>query len=151
MIKGSRPNQRGKALETFISNLLDESYQRVSAEEFFAHKSINQQPIYASQVVTGKNIYGKDRRVDFIVFHPRKWPKCLVIQCKWQSSSGSVEEKFPFEVECIRHGEHQTIIVLDGGGYSAGAKNWLLGQRGGKLEDVCDQGEFARLQSSERI
>lgn len=53
----------------------------------------------------------------------RVWPDGLVIQCKWQASSGSVEEKYPFEVLNIQKDEYPTIIVLDGGGYSKGSEN----------------------------
>ncbi len=46
----------------------------------------------------------------------RQWSKCLVIQCKWQVSTGSVEENYPFQVLSIQLNEFDTIIVLDGGG-----------------------------------
>ena len=63
-----------------------------------------EQPIYTKQCEVGRDIYGKNRRVDFLLYHPRKWPQSLVIQCKWQASSGSVEEKYPFEVLSIQQG-----------------------------------------------
>ena len=69
-----------------------------------------------------------------------------VIQCKWQASSGSVDEKYPYELACINHLSVPTIIVLDGGGYKPGAKEWLLGQVGsGNLRHVFDMGQFARF------
>ena len=138
-------------LESNIAEALEEDYQRVSALRFFACRCL-EQPIFAEQVVTGRNIYAKERRVDFILYHPRKWQESLVIQCKWQASSGSVDEKFPFEVECIAHDSFPAIVVLDGGGYSDGAKNWLLAQRGKRhLIDVLDQGGFMRWQTQGRI
>ncbi len=106
------------------------------------------QAVYARQVEVGRDIYGKVRRVDFLLFHPYRHPNGLVIQCKWQASSGSVEEKYPFEVLSIQQGEFDAIIVLDGGGYSQGAEAWLRGQAGrNRLKHVFSQGEFQRYAS----
>lgn len=53
--------------------------------------------------------------------------KKIRIECKWQQSPGSVDEKLPYlylnAVE--KYPEQDIIILLDGGGYKAGAKAWL--------------------------
>ena len=148
---GGRANRRGRILERYVRELLDEEYERVSAARFFAMRSLHQ-PIFAEQVETGVSIYGKRRLADFVLYHPHRWPNCLVIQCKWQTSSGSVDEKYPYEVENIAHAGIPTIIVLDGGGYSEGARQWLLAQRGKRnLVDVCSQGDISRMQAQGRI
>ena len=147
MPSGTRANRRGQGLEQSVRHLLSEDYQPVSSKRFFALCDL-EQPIFAEQVYIGEDVYGKRRRVDFILFHPRKWPKCLVIQCKWQASSGSVEEKYPFEVLSIQLNAYPTIVVLDGGGYSAGARLWLKGQAGkNRLRHVYDLGEISRFHS----
>lgn len=150
---GARANKRGAALEKYVKDLLIEDYREVPASEFFATRTKTpEQPIFAAEVVVGTSIYAKQRKVDFVIYHPNRWPDCLVIQCKWQTSAGSVEEKYPFEVECIARGDYETIIVLDGGGYSLGAKQWLMEQCGRrKLVDVCSMGEISRLQARSRI
>jgi len=138
-------------LEQSVAEVLDEDYERTSPSRFF-HLRCLRQPIFSQQVFTGQNIYGKDRRIDLILYEPHKWPDCLVIQCKWQSSSGSVDEKFPFEVECIAEDAFPTIIILDGGGYSDGAKDWLMRQRGKRnLIEVLDLGGLMRWQADGRI
>ena len=148
---GGRANRRGRILERYVRELLSEEYERVTANRFFAMRSLNQ-PIFAEQVDTGTSIYNKKRVVDFALYHPHRWPECLVIQCKWQTSSGSVDEKYPYEVENIAHAGFPTIIVLDGGGYSDGARQWLLAQRGKRnLVDVCSQGDISRMQAQGRI
>ena len=126
----------------------DLGYERISpAYLIFAMRDM-QQPIYAQQVEIGRDIYGKNRRVDILLFNPHKHPNGLVIQCKWQASSGSVEEKYPYEVLSIAQGEFDTIIVLDGGGYTAGAEQWLRSQAGqNRLRHVFNQGEFQRFAS----
>ena len=151
MVRGARANQRGRTLENAINDLLSEEYEQVSPARFFALRSLRQ-PVFAEQCPIGRDIYGKQRRVDFILYHPQRWVKCLVIQCKWQASSGSVDGKFPFEVLSIQLNEFDTIIVLDGGGYSKGAEQWLRGQAGkNKLRHVLNLGEINKFQSSGRL
>ncbi len=151
MVRGARANRRGRILEKFVIDLLDEEYQKVTSDRFFALRGLRQ-PIFAEQCHIGRDIYGKTRRVDFILYHPHRWPDSLVIQCKWQASHGSVEEKYPFEVLSIQMNEFSTIIVLDGGGYTQGAKQWLAGQAGkNKLIHVMDQGEIHRFYSQGRL
>ncbi len=76
-------------------------YEPVTRRLFFPLREM-EQSIYARQVKAGKDIYGKRRFVDLMLYHPWLWPHCMVIQCKWQASPGSVEQKFPFEVLSIQ-------------------------------------------------
>ena len=106
MSSGARANRTGIRQEDYIRDWLNDlEYIEVSQGNFFNLRCL-QQPIYASQCTVGKNIYGKNRRVDFILYHPQRWRDCLVIQSKWQASSGSVEEKLAFEVLSIEINEH---------------------------------------------
>lgn len=144
---GRQANKTGNSLERFVAFILDDKgYQRISpAREFFAFVS-SKQPIYATQCIAGKDYYNRNWRVDFIVYHPEKWPNCLVIECKWQAISGTVEQKYPFVVQSIKKNIYPAIVILDGGGYSDEAKNWLCSQAGsGNLIDVMDQGGFQRF------
>lgn len=149
---GTTANRAGKQLEEAIAGIVaGRGYQKVESRMFFAMRSM-EQAIYAQQVEIGKDIYAKKRRIDIMLYHPRMYPESLVIQCKWQASSGSVEEKYPYEVLSIRLNEYDTIIVIDGGGYSDGALRWLQGQAGkGQLKHVFSHGDFARFASSGRI
>ncbi len=70
-------------------------------------------------------IYGHTGRSEFVVVldgQPR-----IRIECKWQQSSGSVDEKFPYlylnAVEAMP--EPTVVIIVDGGGAKAHAVNWL--------------------------
>ena len=57
-----------------------------------------------------------------------------------------------YEVDDIAHAGFPTIIVLDGGGYSEDARQWLLSQRGKRhLVEVCSQGDISRMQAQGRI
>ncbi len=142
-------NRMGSNLEQSVERLLLQAgYDAVpSAPLFFALRDLDQ-AIYARQCETGRDIYGHRRRVDFILYHPRKWPDSLVIQCKWQASGGTVDEKFPFEVLSLNADGGPAIIVLDGGGYRRGAEQWLRGQAGNnRLIHVFSLGDFQRFAS----
>lgn len=148
-----RANSRGQRLERDVADLLtDSGYVKVKSDKFFAFRHYQNQAIFAHQFPIGKCIFGKNRRVDFILYHPNRWSDNLVIQCKWQASSGSVEEKFPYEVLSIQQGDFKTIIVLDGGGYSTHAAQWIKSQAGKtKLIHVMDFGELCKFQSQGRL
>ncbi len=66
MTRGSRANTRGKTLENAIFDLLSEEYEAVSSLRFFALRDLKQ-PIFAEQCTIGHDIYGKQRRIDFIL------------------------------------------------------------------------------------
>ncbi len=70
-------------------------------------------------------IYGHTGRSEFVVVgqgEPR-----IRIECKWQQSAGSVDEKFPYlylnAVEAMP--ERMVIIIVDGGGAKPSAIEWL--------------------------
>lgn len=148
MNAGKFANSAGKRLENFVAEHLEQrGYRLVKRDKFHSEKKLKE-PIYATQYNVGKGIYGKKRFVDLILYHPVLHPACLCVQCKWQASGGSVEEKFPYEVESIAKGKYSTIFVLDGGGYSLGSRQWLESQAGRrKLKYVFDQGGFSRFAS----
>lgn len=146
MTEGSRANRSGTRLEMWVRDILEENgYTRKPSSDFKSGNPFDQ-PCYAEQCAIGESIYGTVRSADFVLFHPSRWPETLVIQCKWQASLGSVDEKYPYEVARINYLTFPTIIVLDGGGYKTGAKDWLQQQAGsGNLLRALDMGEFARF------
>ena len=76
----------------------------------------------------------------------------MVIESKWQQSSGSVDEKFPYLVLNIRERYPcATIIVLDGGGFKKGAEEWLRRQVNDKLVHVFNMMEFQKWSNSDEL
>lgn len=136
---------RHKFVSRVREQLENRGYSRLSPKVFL--DITNNVPCFSTRCAIGETIYGTTRKVDFILRHPTLWPDCLVIRCKWQAKSGSVDEKFPYEVACINHLPYPTIIVLDGHGYQSEAKAWLVNQIkcGGNLKQVYDMREFARF------
>ncbi len=149
---GSRANRRGKEFEKSIEGVLEDiGYQFVNSDRFSIMQ--DKEPIYTRQYKIGKDIYGTDRKVDIILYHPQLWINWLVIECKWQTSEGSVDKKYPFEVFSIEYNKYDTIMILDGGGYSEKAKKWLYDQAGIKkrLKYVFNKIEFSRFVSKGKL
>ncbi|MGL4524772.1 MAG: PD-(D/E)XK nuclease superfamily protein [Spirochaetia bacterium] len=142
---GAKANKTGNLLELTVRQHLDhKNYTHVPAKNFdelIAQNLLNQ-PLYTTQALVGKTIYHTDRRCDFLIFHPQKWAQKLIIECKWQQSNGSVDEKFPFLVENIRLLKVPSLIIVDGGGHKPGAITWLKAQADTHLLHVLSLSEF---------
>lgn len=143
MQQGFRANFTGNTLERFIMHALDDrGYIFIEKSKFIAACYL-QQPIYTRQLDIGLSIYGTHLFCDFILYHPEKHPEKLIIECKWQQSAGSVDEKYPYTVQNIRERNPcRTIILLDGAGYKQGAKEWLCRQVDDKLIAVFSMVQF---------
>ena len=141
----AQANFTGNVLERFImSRLHDSGYTQVRQNRFMPSRVLNQ-PIFARRFRVGESIYGTAQYCDFICYQPERWPDNLIIESKWQQRSGSVDEKYPYLVLNIE-GQYPcpTIVVLDGGGYKAGAEAWIRRQVGdGNLRHVFNMAEFA--------
>ena len=131
VIGGSQANKTGNALERFVGNILAEN----GYTEFWDHKEqifTNRDSVggkqFARQVPCGTSIYETKRKCDFLVINKAQFPEGLIIECKWQESNGSVDEKYPFTVFNILKIGVPTIILLDGGGYKKQAMEWLKSQ-----------------------
>jgi hypothetical protein len=143
---GTQANYTGTVLEKFIQDrLIERGYAFIPNKKFDAAKYI-EQPIYTRRYYVGLNIYESKLYCDFILYHPQKWPRSLIIESKWQQSGGSVDEKFPFLVLNIQYKYPcPTIILIDGGGYRKVAEAWLRNQAGTKnLEHVFSMSEFQK-------
>jgi len=143
--QGSKAAYTGKNLEDFVRNtLLRHGYRKVR-KDLFPSMIGGGSNIFTEHFSVGQNIYGNDTVVDFILYHPKKHPDCLIIEVKWQQVGGTVEQKYPFLVlnikECYKM---NTIIILDGGGYTKGAETWLRNQVGGNLKGVFNMSEFQK-------
>lgn len=152
MKQGEKANLTGKTLEGFIEHILQQKgYTRIEHKDFKAACCL-EQPIYARQFPIGNGIYDTPIKCDFIAHHPIKYPDCLVIESKWQESSGSIDEKFPYLVLNIKErSPYPTVIVLDGGGCKPRAETWLRSQVGGNLLHVFNMMEFQRWSNNDAL
>ncbi len=138
-------NYTGRILEKYIEDrLIEKGYQYVPREKYKVSAYL-EQPIYSKQFHIGKGIYETAMYCDFILYHPTKHPKSLIIESKWQQSGGSVDEKFPYFVLNIQQRHPcKTVVLLDGGGYKKQAENWMRGQIGNNLLNVFSMSEFQK-------
>jgi hypothetical protein len=72
------------------------------------------------------SIYKHIGRTEFLLLS-EKYKAKIRIECKWQQSSGSVDEKLPYLYLNAVYSmpEDDIIIVIDGNGWKKGAVEWL--------------------------
>ncbi len=150
---GAKANRTGQSLEEFVSDTLKKhGYQKINDKKVFRQAHRGADPIFASQYPLGKTIYGTEHKCDFILYHPDKFPDNLVIEVKWQQTSGTVDEKYPYLVENLRKYGNASIIILDGGGYKPGAEKWLRDQTDDKdILHVFNMSEFQTWANNRNI
>lgn len=130
-------------LEQYVAKILSSAgFVKVQTTRFIPAQTLAQ-PLWAHQHPAGKDIYGKPRKADFLAYSPEQKPNIIAIQCRSQNRSGTTEQKLPFEVMSIQQNEYDTIIVLDGGGFSTSARQWMDKQAGqGRLRHVVVPSEL---------
>lgn len=131
--QGQSANHNGNVAEQIVSAILT-----ANGAEFEQHKH------------AGMSIYGHPLYVDFYLPSHNCVGGHLCIECKWQSTPGSADEKFPYLVENIRFRHPApTIVVYGGNGAKNGAIEWLRGQVDGeKLLAVLSVEEFIKWANS---
>lgn len=120
---GTRANQAGLTLERMAVGLL-----------------VGRGYTVQSQVIVGASVFATELRADLYI---SELP--LIVECKWQDSRGSADEKLCFLVENIRSGCYPcgVIVLAGGGGLRPGAIAWLKRQVDGRrLVEVYGLEEF---------
>lgn len=129
--------------KAIIDKLAERGYQFITKNKFKSALYLKQ-PFYTNHFHIGDSIYETPKYCDYILYHPEKWPSCLIIESIWQQTTGTTDEKFPYQVLNVQQRyPHKTIIVLDGGGYRLQAQQWLKSQEGNNILKVFSLGEFS--------
>src|SRR5687767_2005907 len=76
------------------------------------------------EVRVGKTIIGKDRCVDVFCVSD-DGPKAFAIECKFQDSQGTVDEKIPYALEDVKALPMAGCIAYAGQGFSEGVLHML--------------------------
>lgn len=146
---GTFANNTGNRLEAFVEQALKEK----GYTEFWNHKEqlfLNRESVggkqYGKHINVGETIYGTKRLADIFILNKDLFPDGLIIECKWQQSGGSVDEKYQFLLYNIIKTGVPTVVLLDGDGYKASAKEWLKLQANPErsLIGVWSMSEFHR-------
>lgn len=124
--QGTLANSSGNTLEkTVIGTLISKGFQAVMYRDY-----IKKPGSYGDELLLRNipftTIYGHQGNTEFLI-RSKKYNLKIRIECKWQQSSGSVDEKFPYlYLNCVEAmPENDIIIIVDGGGAKQGAINWL--------------------------
>ena len=77
-----------------------------------------------TQVRVARRLWGAERRIDLVLRHPNS-DRSLGIECKYQGTGGSAEEKIPATIQDIAAWPIPGIVVFEGAGFSANMRAYL--------------------------
>ena len=95
-----------------------------------------------TQVVAARRLWGAKRHIDVVVSH-EKTGRNLGIECKYQATRGSAEEKIPATIKDMESWPIPGIVVIDGAGFSANMQGYLMAT--GKVVWLDDLEGWLRL------
>jgi len=124
--QGTRANKSGKNLEDNVEFYLCDNFDIVSKQyrNWFNSKETETSKGTLLKNVPYINIYGGNCRGEFVLSCNGR--KDIRIECRKQTVSGSVDEKFPyFFANAVTFEEQNVLLVVEGDGYKFGAKEWL--------------------------
>lgn len=128
LTQGGEANRTGKVLENEVERFLDVEFNifPVNYKTYFEEAIV--EPENARGIllknVPYTNIYGGKGRGEFLLSVNGKTE--ARIECRFQQSPGSVDEKFPYLFEtAVAFEERIVILIVEGDGYKNGAKEWL--------------------------
>ena len=90
----------------------------------------------------GRRLWGSRRRIDLILTEPESGQR-LGIECKYQKSTGTVQEKLPATIADIESWPIDGIVAYDGPGFSANMRAYL--DSTGKAIEFPDLEAWLRL------
>jgi len=131
--QGALANDAGKRFEDDIARHLVRLGarqltlpERVALVDGAALRSIAA-PWFTRQLKAFRSLYEKPFQADF-VFFLRDCDGPVLVEAKFQTAGGSVDEKFPFAVGTLKRAaaEHDltACLVLGGGGACAASRDW---------------------------
>lgn len=132
---GRKANLNGKDFENTIE-------LRIQQRGYTLWNGKGSEPVrwYKKQAVVGKNLIGRNHRLDFVL------SSGTLIEVKWQSSQGSVDEKYLWTITNLASHGDRAIMILDGGGCRPAMEDFLrdIASRSENLT-VCNLSEFYKL------
>jgi hypothetical protein len=78
------------------------------------------------EVPLGKSIIGKNRRIDILAI-VEEGGRALGIECKYQASAGTADEKLPYALQDLAALEIPAYVAYAGEGFSQGVLHLLQG------------------------
>lgn len=110
--KQNNANKAGKGVEEALA-----AFMRVLRWDFDQH------------VKAGPSIYkGQIQVVDFVIRNLKDFLPGLIVESRWQSKHGTVDQKFPYLQKSLETCAMPSIVIVSGGGCRSGALAWLKEQ-----------------------
>lgn len=95
-----------------------------------------------TEVKVGRRLWGAERRIDVVITEPTTRLR-LGVECKYQGTSGTAEEKIPATIEDIKAWPIRGIITVAGEGFSANMRGYLRAT--GVVVDFADLEDWLLL------
>lgn len=95
-----------------------------------------------TEVKAARRLWGQRRYID-VVITDEKTGKRLGVECKYQATLGTAEEKIPATIQDIAHWPIPGIVVIEGEGFSSNMQGYLMST--GKVVWYGELEEWLRL------
>jgi hypothetical protein len=95
-----------------------------------------------TEVKVGRRVWGAVRNIDVVLTDPMTRVR-IGIECKYQGSSGTAEEKIQATLEDIRAWPIRGLVVIAGPGFSQNMRGYLIST--GNVVDLEDLSDWLRL------
>jgi len=126
MAKGKSANITGNQLEKAVQTVLLNKGFEIEMYRKWEKNPENYGKELLLKNVPFRTIYGHSGNTEFLLLSAEHDLR-IRIECKWQQSAGSVDEKLPYlylnTIEAMP--EKDIMILIDGNGFKTGAKEWL--------------------------
>ena len=124
--QGAQANKTGNVLEQLvISTLTTHGFILVKYSEYEKNRNKYGNELLLKNAPYG-TLYNGKGKTEFLLLS-KKYDLCIRIECKWQQTPGSVDEKLPYvylsAIDAIP--EDEVIILIDGSGFRDGAIDWI--------------------------
>lgn len=96
----------------------------------------------ATEVKVGRRIWGAVRNIDVVLTDPITRQR-IGLECKYQGSTGTAEEKIQATLEDIRAWPIKGLVVIAGPGFSQNMRGYLIST--GNVVDLEDLSDWLRL------
>ncbi len=150
---GAKSNQNGKALEELVENIVKiNGYVKLTHDEKEQLKRGELKmkgSFYTTQVLLDKNLYGGKFYSDLFIRDNKNYPNGCHIECKWQGSAGSIDEKYVFTVQSLKKTGRPSILILAGNGAKKIAVDWIRRQESSNFKFFRSTDEFLMFANTE--
>lgn len=92
-----------------------------------------------------KNPYGEHMKLDFYIYHPMWHRDGLILECKFQDETGSVDEKLYFTVAAMKSTGVRGLLLLMGPGFRRCAIRYCEAQQDDSLVVLTSWDALVRM------